>query len=214
MLIQNIRIIFNLLISHILNLIDRFHKRPEIIIEDKYTTTGIVLPCDVDAAFHVNNAQFLSLFELSRFSWLSRLYDGKLLSSVWKLSLWPVIGNIIVLYHNELPLFSRYTVECQMLTYDEFGSFYEQRILVGNKLIAVAILRIVFLGKGGESKRKRRIPLPELSELAMFRCPERRNVETIPQYAQQALAMFKTMKEQCTSTEKNITNINNSSKMD
>lgn len=121
-----------------------FSKKLEINDTDRKSMR--VMPLDLDANMHMNNGVFLSVMDLgrSRLSFRTGLYRQSKIHG-WGLG---VVGGISITYLKSLAPFQKFTL-CTKLAGHHDGWFYiEQRFESRRKLVACALVKVIFLKKG------------------------------------------------------------------
>lgn len=119
--------------------------RPRIDFFQESRLTFRVLPHDLDANLHMNNARYLALMDLGR-------YDLVLRTGMWKpmrTYRWqPVVGETLVRYRRPLRPFQSLHLISRVRAWDERWLFIEHRIESGGQLACHAIVRAAFLEYG------------------------------------------------------------------
>lgn len=119
-----------------------------------------VWPHDLDTSLHMNNGRYLTLMDLGRL-------DIMVTSGLWRAVLrhrWtPVASAIKIRYRRELRLMQRFTIETQIVAWDERSVVMEQVFLFASGPNAGQIAAHA-LFKGGLYDRKARkfVPIADL----------------------------------------------------
>lgn len=106
-----------------------------------------VMPNDLDVYFHVNNGRYLTLMDLGRLHLMS--VTG-LLRPVLKRKWSPLLGSVKIHFLKPLTVFQKFTMTTQTLYWDDKWIYIEQKIQRNGNLCAVALLKILFVGKEGK----------------------------------------------------------------
>lgn len=104
-----------------------------------------VMPNDLDIYMHVNNGRYLSIMDLGR---LHLMAVTGLLRPIQKQKWAPLLGSVKIHYLKPLTLFQEFTMSTQTVYWDEKWIYLEQKIQRNGELCAVALLKILFIGKG------------------------------------------------------------------
>lgn len=101
---------------------------------------------DIDIAMHVNNGMYLSLMDLGRFDLMIR-------SGFWKVMRrkgWsPVVNAETITFRKSLQLGHRYTIETQIMGFDERAIFFDQRMVRDGEIYARAYIATRLLSSHG-----------------------------------------------------------------
>ena len=115
---------------------------------------------DIDIAMHVNNGMYLSLMDLGRFDLMIR-------SGFWKVMRekgWsPVVNAETITFRKSLQLGHRYTIETQIVGFDERAIYFDQRMVRDGEIYARAYIATRLLGSQG--------PVPNTDIFAAFGSP-------------------------------------------
>lgn len=113
-----------------------------------------VWPNDIDVNIHLNNGRYLSIMDLgrTRMSIRSGLYH-KALKNGWGFG---VVGGVNITYLKSLGLFQSYYLTSKIAGHHDGWIFIEQRFESRGKLVAAALVKVVFL------KDKKRLPIEEM----------------------------------------------------
>ncbi|MGM0564782.1 MAG: acyl-CoA thioesterase [Pseudomonadota bacterium] len=117
-----------------------------------------VLPSDSDYfQHHLTNSRFPSFMDLGRLHWLARSGLGQRL---------PIVVNASQITYLGLIRWGRtFEVETKPVYWDDKYLYLEQRFTSGGKLCAVALTKLVFMGKRGT------VPLAEAASAAGVELP-------------------------------------------
>ena len=134
--------------------ISRFLKPMDINDSDRVKMR--VWPNDIDANIHLNNGRFLSLMDLgrTRMSVRSGLYQ-KAVKLGWGLG---VVGGVNITYLKSLGAFQSFELITKIAGHHDGWVFIEQRFESKGKLVAAALVKVVFL------KNKKRVPIEEMTK--------------------------------------------------
>ena len=107
-----------------------------------------VLPTDLDVLFHVNNGVYLSLMDIARVDLIYRAgLMGKLAARRW----YPVVVAETIQFRKSLQLFDRFTIDTQVIGWDDKAMLLQQDFVRRGEVIATATVRSRFLVRGGGS---------------------------------------------------------------
>jgi acyl-CoA thioesterase FadM len=130
--------------------------RPRLQPLDLSVVTFRVLPNDLDVNFHMNNGRYLTLMDLGRLDLLLRLgIVRELRRRRWN----PMVASLTIRYRRSLAPMRKYELRTRLLGWDERWLFLEQRFTRGGELMAVAVVKALFVGPTG------RVPPRELIEV-------------------------------------------------
>lgn len=105
-----------------------------------------VLPNDLDANLHMNNGRYLTLMDLGRVDLLLRAGVVRLmLRRRWG----GVVASLTIRYRRPLGVFQRYELRTRLVGWDERWFFVEQRFTRRGELMALALVKVQFLGRQG-----------------------------------------------------------------
>jgi len=110
----------------------------------------------LDSFGHVNNAQYLTLFEEARWEWISR--NGYGLPKIKETGLGPTILELKVRYLKELCLREEVVIQTRLLSYERKIGKIQQEILRGEEQCCVAEFTIALFDL---KARKLVAPTPE-----------------------------------------------------
>ncbi len=124
----------------------RFRSRINIL--DVCSTPFIVLPSDLDLLMHMNNGRYLTLLDIARADLMRR---GGILKKIQQQGWFPVVCAETIYFKRALKVFQRFTVESQILGWDEKAFYLRQRFIRHGELKAQAIIQARFFKKIGGS---------------------------------------------------------------
>jgi acyl-CoA thioesterase FadM len=105
-----------------------------------------VWPNDLDVHLHMNNGRYLTLMDLGRLDLVVRLgVLGTLRRRKWN----PVVGSLPIRYRRSLLPFQSYGIRTRLLCWDDRWFFLEQRFERRGEVVAVALVKGLFLGPEG-----------------------------------------------------------------
>ncbi|MDZ5077632.1 acyl-CoA thioesterase [Nesterenkonia sp. HG001] len=109
----------------------RARRRSPLTPWETSTITLRALPTDVDIAMHVNNGQYLSLFDLGRFDLMAR-------AGIWKQMRgrgWsPVVQSEQITFRRSVTFMTRFEIHTRILGLDEKSIYFEQRAVVDGEI--------------------------------------------------------------------------------
>ena len=116
---------------------------------DLLATTRVhfrVWPNDLDFNVHVNNGRYLALADIGRIHWFVRT---GVLGVARQRRAWPMIGDAIAKFRQDLKLFQRFEIHTRLLGWDRRWGFIEHRFVREGRVIGLVAIRGVFKGPGG-----------------------------------------------------------------
>ncbi len=123
-------------------------RRPKAKFSETTEFSMRVLPIDLDFLWHVNNGVYFSYLDFGRMDMIFR--NGVFDLSV-KMGWYSVVAGETIKFGRSLKLWQKFTMQTQILGYDERNFFVAQKILSGDKLMASALIKVRFLKKAGGS---------------------------------------------------------------
>jgi len=113
-------------------------------------------PHDCDLNLHMTNARYLAMMDLGRTQLLGKAgLLGKIIRHKWM----PVANAIEISYIRQIRPFQKFTLHSRLLTWDEKYWYIEQKFMSGKKLLALTMVRGLFL-KGQE-----KVPFDNVAQL-------------------------------------------------
>jgi len=104
------------------------------------------LPLDLDFNLHLTNSRYASFMDIARVAMMVR-------NGAWgrfrAAGLLPVLGSAAVKYRRGIKPFESFDVTCRTIGWDEKWIYLEHKLLVGEHVAAVAIMKAAFLGPHG-----------------------------------------------------------------
>lgn len=125
-----------------------------------------VLPSDLDALGHMNNAKYFALMDLGR-------VDQMLRSGLWKASTergwYSVVASQTIRYRRSLKPWERFELHTRVIGFDEKAMYIESRFMRGDDVAAYAVAQVRFLRKrGGDvAPQEIRSAMPDVPELEL-----------------------------------------------
>ena len=121
-------------------------RRPRLHPLEESVITFRVWPNDLDVNLHMNNGRYLTLMDLGRLDLIVRIgVLGTLRRKRWN----PVIGSLKIRYRRSLLPFQRYDIRTRLLCWDDRWFYLDQRFERRGELVAVALVKGLFLGPEG-----------------------------------------------------------------
>lgn len=108
----------------------------------------IVLPTDLDFNMHMNNGRYFTIMDLGRLDFLLRSGFAK---AVHEFKSVPILAASQIRYRFPLNPFQKYTLETQILGWDDKWLFIEQRFIRDRKIAAIALLKACFWNNQNQS---------------------------------------------------------------
>lgn len=124
--------------------VSRFRSRCDVL--GPVRTPFRVLPTDLDVLRHVNNGVYLSLLDLARTDLMIR---SGLFGPVRRRGWYPVVTAESIRFRRSLTLFQRFHVETRVLGWDDRSIFLSQQFVLGDTVVASALVTGRFLRSGG-----------------------------------------------------------------
>jgi acyl-CoA thioesterase FadM len=135
----------NLLLRFLL-ILAGMRRRPRLRALDESVLGFRVLPTDLDLNLHMNNGRYLSLMDLGRLDLIGRMgVMRRIVRHGWR----PVVGSLTIRYRRSLEPFQRYQLHSRLLAWDEKWLYVEQRFVHRGELMALALVKGLFLAPGG-----------------------------------------------------------------
>lgn len=106
-----------------------------------------VWPTDLDVLRHVNNGVYLSLMDLARVDLLNR---AGLSTAIRARGWYPVVVAETITFRRSLTLFQRFEIRTEVVGWDDKAFYLTQDFEREGKVVASAVVRARFLGRGGE----------------------------------------------------------------
>lgn len=104
-----------------------------------------VRPWDCDANLHMNNGRFMTVMDLGRLHLMGRAkVFGLLLRRRW----FPVVSAADIRFMRPLRPFERYTLETEVLAWDDRWFYMEQRFITGRGIVAQGRIKGGFFHEG------------------------------------------------------------------
>lgn len=113
-------------------------------------------PHDCDFNMHMTNARYLAMMDLGRTQLLGK---AGVLGAIIKKKWMPVANAIEITYIREIKPFQRFTLHSRLLAWDEKYWYIEQKFMRGEKLLALTMVRGLFL------KGRRKVAFDEVAAL-------------------------------------------------
>jgi acyl-CoA thioesterase FadM len=123
----------------------KFGRRVEFFEEARYRFR--CLPTDIDFNMHLTNSRYSSFMDIVRVAMMIRNGAWGRFRAVGML---PVLGSLAIKFRRGIKPFEKFTVTCRTIGWDEKWIFLEHKLLVGEHLAAIAIMKAAFLGAGGK----------------------------------------------------------------
>lgn len=120
--------------------------RPTMHPMDPSTLAFRTWPTDLDINMHMTNSRYFALMDLGRTELILRTGIFRLvLKHKWQ----PVVSVSTMRFKRAIKPFQRFHLETQALYWDEQGFYLEQRFVADGKTLALAVVKAVFVGRGG-----------------------------------------------------------------
>lgn len=103
---------------------------------------------DLDVLRHMNNGKYLSIMDLARVDLMIR---SGLDRTLRRAGYYPVVVAQTIRYRKSIALFETFTIETQVLGWDDKAFLVAQRFLRDGACVAEAIVRARFLKRSGGS---------------------------------------------------------------
>lgn len=128
-----------------------------LITASRRSSCGVTGPCvstlrvypnDLDLNGHVNNGVYLTYADLGRFDLLLRSGNFR---RIFKQGWYPVVVAETIRFHKSLKLLQRFSIETEVIGWDEKNILLQQRFECDGDLVAVAVVNARFLSRRGGS---------------------------------------------------------------
>ena len=144
------------------------NRRDQVPKEDitrTHVTRNIVLPSDIDIYMHMNNAKYLREFDLSR---MSMMFSNGCWEALRKKGGFILVNAGNIRYRRPMKLFQRYTIETQLVGWDDSTLYGEQRMKTSDGFVTAILfskhaIRGISVGEIMKEIYGEVIPSPELS---------------------------------------------------
>jgi acyl-CoA thioesterase FadM len=135
----------HMLLRTILVFLTRWRLRPSHLGEVTEKTM-LVLPTDLDLLWHVNNGMYFSYMDFGRFdmSFRNGVYD-----LYNKVGWYAVVAGETIRFKKSLKLWDRFTLQTQMVGYDDKYFFIRHKFVCRGELMATGLVKVRFLKKSG-----------------------------------------------------------------
>ncbi|MDX2145127.1 MAG: thioesterase family protein [Rhodospirillaceae bacterium] len=121
------------------------------------------LPTDIDFNLHLTNSRYSSFMDIARIAMMIR-------NGAWgrfrAAGMLPVLGSMAMKFRRGVKPFERFAVTSRTIGWDEKWIYLEHKMMVGEHLAAVAVMKAAFLGSAG-----RRIATDELIKVIGYDGP-------------------------------------------
>jgi acyl-CoA thioesterase FadM len=119
----------------------------------------MVLPQDIDPFMELNNGRYVTLLDLGRFGYGSKVNMGSFLkNNNWSLT---IVGTYNE-YRYRLRLFQKFKLKTKIIGYDENWFYFFQKIEKNNKTHMASVVKFAFTSKNGIVKPP--VVVPEMGE--------------------------------------------------
>jgi len=136
----------------------RARRRPPVTPWESSVVSLRALPTDIDIAWHINNGQYFSLFDLGRFDLMARSgLWGQMRKRGWS----PVVQSEQITFRRSVTFMTRFEIHTRMIGFDEKCFYFEQRAVVDGEVYVRAHIAGRLLSSGG--------PVPNDEILAAIR---------------------------------------------
>ncbi len=125
--------------------------RPKLHFMDRSIVTFRVCLFDLDINRHMTNSRYLSIMDLGRTDLLIRTGMGKL---AWKKKWGSVLGSATIRWRRGLTLFQKYELHTHVVGWDNKWFYLDQKILSDGHVVSHAIVKAIFVKKGGSLMAK------------------------------------------------------------
>ena len=119
-------------------------------------------PNDLDTNLHMNNGRYLTIMDLGR---LDLILRTGLLPVMRSRKWYPVIATARIGFRRSINVFDRFDLTTRVIGWDEKWLYIEHRMERGDKVMAQAFVKGLFLGPDGK------VPMAELIAAAGHRGP-------------------------------------------
>jgi acyl-CoA thioesterase FadM len=126
-------------------LFSRFQSKLDILA--KCNTIFRVWPTDLDVLRHMNNGKYLTIMDLGRVNMMIRNGIAKTMSEK---GFFPVLAAATIKFQKSLMLFQRFSLQTQLVGWDEKFFYVEQMFMVGEVVYARAFTTARMLNKSGQ----------------------------------------------------------------
>lgn len=121
-----------------------------------------VLPNDLDLNFHMNNGRYCQIMDLGRIHMIGR--QG-LLQVLFRRRWRAIVASETIQFRRSLKIFDTYDLTTRVVGWDEKSFYVEQRFVSRGKLVALAYVKGLFIGKNTRSLNAIISPIEVLREI-------------------------------------------------
>lgn len=169
--------------------------KPSLGMFDSVDRAFRVKPWDLDLNIHLNNAKYLKYLDKGR---IEHIIQCRGIRTLYQYGYKLIVANTEISYVRSLMPLQQFTVSSRVTGWDQKYVYYEQRFLSGNKLYAIAVVRLALL-KGNQTT----------SPIATFRqLVDGLDSPALPQSVSLLNQLIKAQRSESTSEEQAATNHN------
>ena len=132
-------------------LFSKFKPKLNFYSRDSDSISMMVLPQDIDPFMELNNGRYVTLLDLGRYGYGSRVNINKFLKKQkWSLTITGTYNE----YRYRLRLFQRFVLKTKIIGYDEKWFYFFQKIERNGKTHMASVVKYAFTSKNGIVKPK------------------------------------------------------------
>ena len=129
----------------------KFKPKLNFYSRDSDNIAMMVLPQDIDPFMELNNGRYVTLLDLGRYGYGSRVNINKFLKKQkWSLTITGTYNE----YRYRLRLFQRFVLKTKIIGYDENWFYFFQKIERNGKTHMASVVKYAFTSKNGIVKPK------------------------------------------------------------
>ena len=133
----------------------KLQKKINLNSRESDTISLMVLPQDIDPFMELNNGRYVTLLDLGRFGYGSKINMGKFLkTNKWSLT---IVGTYNE-YRHRLRLFQKFKLKTKIIGYDKNWFYFFQKIERNNKTHMASVVKFAFTSKNGIVKPSDVVP--------------------------------------------------------
>ena len=147
-------------------LLMRSRRRPRTVLWETTVTPFRVLPTDLDALGHMNNAKYFAFMDLGR---LDQMFRGGFFAAVNARGWYSVVASQTIRYRSSLKPWHRFEVHTRVIGFDDKAMYIDSRFVRRGKVAAHAVAQARFLQKAGGDVTPAQLSelLPDMPELTL-----------------------------------------------
>ena len=124
----------------------KFERKLDFYSRESDTISLMVLPQDIDPFLELNNGRYVTLLDLGRYGYGTRVnINGFLKKNQWSLTITGTYNE----YRHRLRLFQRFELKTTIIGYDANWFYFFQKIERNEKTHMASVVKYAFTSKNG-----------------------------------------------------------------